>query len=77
MILLFGSIATVGLNTLTKNKIDIHQSRNLMTVAVTLVFGIGEFSLCGIVAILLNLILPKTLGAVDLSYWQPNHHTSQ
>ncbi|WP_341661013.1 uracil-xanthine permease family protein [Vibrio sp.] len=74
MILLFGSIATVGLNTLIKNKVDLHQSRNLVIVAVTLVFGIGgmafgigEFSLqgvslCGIVAILLNLILPKSLG---------------
>lgn len=74
MILLFGSIATVGLNTLIKNKVDLHQSRNLVIVAITLVFGIGgmafgigEFSLqgvslCGIVAILLNLLLPKDLG---------------
>ena len=74
MILLFGSIATVGLNTLIKNKVDLHQSRNLVIVAITLVFGIGgmafgigEFSLqgvslCGIIAILLNLILPKNLG---------------
>ncbi|NOH72139.1 uracil-xanthine permease [Vibrio pectenicida] len=74
MILLFGSIATVGLNTLIKNKVDLHQSRNLVIVAITLVFGIGgmafgigEFSLqgvslCGIIAILLNLILPKDLG---------------
>jgi uracil permease len=54
--------------------VDLNQSRNLVIVAVTLVFGIGgmafgigEFSLqgvslCGIVAILLNLILPKALG---------------
>lgn len=75
MILLFGSIATVGLNTLIKNKVDLNQSRNLVIVAVTLVFGIGgmafgirEFSLqgvslCGIVAILLNLVLPKALGS--------------
>ncbi|MBU2898716.1 uracil-xanthine permease family protein [Vibrio hepatarius] len=74
MILLFGSIATVGLNTLIKNKVDLHQSRNLVIVAITLVFGIGgmafgvgEFnlqgvSLCGIIAILMNLILPKDLG---------------
>ncbi|MCW8334514.1 uracil-xanthine permease family protein [Vibrio paucivorans] len=74
MILLFGSIATVGLNTLIKNNVDLHKSRNLVIVAITLVFGIGgmafgigEFSLqgvslCGIVAILLNLILPKDLG---------------
>ncbi|MDW6001545.1 uracil-xanthine permease family protein [Vibrio mangrovi] len=74
MILLFGSIASVGLNTLIKNHVDLHKSRNLVIVAVTLVFGIGgmafgvgEFSLqgvslCGIVAILLNLILPDDLG---------------
>ncbi|EAS41387.1 uracil-xanthine permease [Photobacterium profundum] len=74
MILLFGSIATVGLNTLIKNQVDLHKARNLVIVAVTLVFGIGgmafgigEFSLqgislCGIVAIALNLILPDDLG---------------
>ncbi|MDG3088839.1 uracil-xanthine permease family protein [Vibrio hannami] len=74
MILLFGSIATVGLNTLIKNNVDLHKARNLAIVAVTLVFGIGgmafgigEFSLqgvslCGIVAIVLNLVLPHDLG---------------
>ncbi|UXI01892.1 uracil-xanthine permease family protein [Photobacterium sp. TY1-4] len=74
MILLFGSIATVGLNTLIKNQVDLHKARNLVIVAVTLVFGIGgmafgigEFSLqgvslCGIVAIVLNLVLPDNLG---------------
>ena len=74
MILLFGSIAAVGLNTLIKNQVDLHKSRNLVIVGVTLVFGIGgmafgigEFSLqgislCGIVAILLNLVLPNDIG---------------
>lgn len=74
MILLFGSIATVGLNTQIKNQVDLHKSRNLVIVAVTLVFGIGGMafgvgdfslqgvSLCGIVAIVLNLVLPNDLG---------------
>ncbi|MEZ8146847.1 uracil-xanthine permease family protein [Enterovibrio norvegicus] len=74
MILLFGSIATVGLNTLIKNQVDLHKARNLAIVAVTLVFGIGGMafgigdfslqgiSLCGIVAIFLNLVLPKDMG---------------
>ena len=74
MILLFGSIATVGLNTLIKNNVDLHKSRHLAIVAVTLVFGIGGMafgiggfslqgvSLCGIVAIILNLTLPHDLG---------------
>ncbi len=70
MCLLFGSIATVGLNSLIKNQVDLNIPRNLCIVGVTLVFGIGgmafgigEFSLsgislCGIVAILMNLLLP-------------------
>jgi uracil permease len=74
MILLFGSIATIGLNTLIKNQVDLHKARNLTIVGVTLVFGIGGMavgigdfnlqgvSLCGIVAIALNLILPDDLG---------------
>ncbi len=41
MILLFGSIATVGLNTLIQSKVDLHKSRNLVIVGITLVFGIG------------------------------------
>ncbi|MBU2967499.1 uracil-xanthine permease family protein [Amphritea sp. 2_MG-2023] len=70
LILLFGSIAAVGLNTLIKARVDLAEQRNLVIVATTLVFGIGgmvvgqgEFSmqgvsLCGVVAILLNLLLP-------------------
>ena len=71
MILLFGSIASVGLNTLIRHQVDLANPRNLCIVSVTLVFciggmafGIGTFSLqgvslCGIVAISLNLLLPK------------------
>ena len=69
--LLFGSIAVVGLNTLVRHQVDLSQARNLCIVSVTLVFGSGGMvigndsfslqgiSLCGVVAILLNLILPK------------------
>jgi uracil permease len=77
MILLFGSIATVGLNTLVKAQVDLAKSRNLVIVATTLVFGIGgmsigngEFtlqgiSLCGLVAIFLNAVLPHRDEIVD------------
>jgi uracil permease len=70
LILLFGSIAAVGLNTLVKAQVDLAKQRNLVIVATVLVFGIGGMaigsgdlnlqgvSLCGIVAIVLNLILP-------------------
>ncbi|CAE6895055.1 MULTISPECIES: uracil-xanthine permease family protein [Pseudomonas] len=72
--LLFGSIAVVGLNTLIRHQVDLSEARNLVIVAVTLVFGIGGMvigagdvslkgiSLCGIVAILLNLLLPGGKG---------------
>lgn len=72
--LLFGSIAVVGLNTLIRHQVDLSEPRNLVIVAVTLVFGIGGMvigagdvslkgiSLCGIIAILLNLLLPGGKG---------------
>src|SRR5690554_622284 len=64
--LLFGSIAVVGLNTLIRHQVDLSQSRNLVIVGVTLVFGIGNMvlgqlegiALCAVVAIILNLVLP-------------------
>lgn len=70
MVLLFGSIASVGINILIKHKVDLSVSRNMCIVSLVLVFGIGGMifdfgsyalqgiSLCGILAILLNLILP-------------------
>ena len=72
--LLFGSIAVVGLNTLIRHQVDLSEARNLIIVAVTLVFGIvgmviggKEFalsgiSLCAISALLLNLVLPGGAG---------------
>ncbi len=71
MILLFGSIAVVGLNTLVKSGDDLTAPRNLSIVALTLVCGIGGMhiggsqfslegvSLCAILGIVLNLVLPK------------------
>lgn len=71
MILLFGSIAAIGLKTLVSDRTDLEQPRNLVIVSTVLVLGIGAFSveigsfvlqgvsLCGVVAIVLNLLLPK------------------
>ncbi|GGB15348.1 uracil permease [Agarivorans gilvus] len=71
MCLLFGAIAAIGLNTLISKQVDLTIPRNLVIVSVTLVFGIGgmvvgigEFTLkgvglCGILAIILNIVLPK------------------
>lgn len=70
MVLLFGTIAVVGLRTLVTAQVDLSTSKNLAIVAVVLVFGlggmhfnVGSFQLKGIAlaaisAILLNLLLP-------------------
>ena len=70
MILLFGSIAVVGLNTLIKAQVDLSKPRNLVIVSIVLVFGIGDLalnvgdltlkgvSLCAIIAVILHLVLP-------------------
>ena len=70
MILLFGTITVVGLNTLVRAGQDLMIPRNMTIVAVILVFGIGGMAftvgtfklagigLAGITGVLLNLILP-------------------
>ncbi|OOS00242.1 uracil permease [Haemophilus paracuniculus] len=71
MMLVFGSIAAVGMSTLIRAKVDMGEPRNLCIVSVVMTFGIGgmwinigEFSLkgislCAIAAIIMNLVLPK------------------
>ncbi len=71
MVLLFGAIAVIGINTLVRAGTDLMQPRNLAIVAIILVFGIGGMSfdlaivklggigLAGVVGVLLNLILPQ------------------
>lgn len=70
MVLLFGAIAVIGINTLVRAGTDLMQPRNLAIVAIILVFGIGGMNfdlavvklggigLAGIVGVLLNQILP-------------------
>ena len=70
LMLLFGAIVVVGLNSLVKAQHDLTQPRNLVIVALILISGIGgltltwgDFSLtgiglAGIIGVVLNLILP-------------------
>ena len=41
MLLLFGSIASVGVQNLINHKVDLNQTRNIIIVSVTLTMGIG------------------------------------
>lgn len=71
MILLFGMITAVGLNTLARSKTNLTVPRNLVIVSLILVCGIGgmkfsagsfsieKIGLAGILGLILNLVLPK------------------
>lgn len=71
MLLLFGAIMVVGLNTLVKSGEELTEARNLSIVGLILVFGIGgmnfsagEFTLqgiglAGILGVTMNLVLPR------------------
>jgi len=70
MLLLFGTIATVGIQNLIQHKVDLNSTRNIIIVSITLTMGIGgavltggSFSISGIglsavIGVLLNLLLP-------------------
>ncbi len=45
MMLMFGSVAAVGLNTLIKARVDLEEPRNLVIVSSVLVMGIGGLAL--------------------------------
>ena len=71
MLLLFGSIASVGISNMIQAKIDMGSTRNLIIVSLILTIGIGgaiisvgSFTLSGIglaslVGVILNLVLPE------------------
>ena len=72
MLLLFGSIASVGIQNLVNHKVNLDETRNIIIVSVVLTLGIGgailpmgSFSLSGIglsalAGVILNLVIPKT-----------------
>ena len=72
LLLLFGIIASIGMQTLIKEKVDLQDPRNMIIVSIILVFAIGGMSfnfggvgfsgigLGAIVGIFLNIVLPKT-----------------
>lgn len=71
MLLLFGTIASVGINNLIKNKVDMGNTRNLVIASLILTLGIGGaemtfgsitmggIGLAALVGVVLNLIIPQ------------------
>ena len=72
MLLLFGTIASVGVQNLMQNKVDMNETRNVIIISVMLTMGLGgavlssgSFAISGIglsavIGVILNLVLPKT-----------------
>lgn len=72
MLLLFGTIASVGVNSLVKNQVDLGNTRNLVIASLILTLGIGgaeltfgSFTIGGIglaalAGVILNLIIPHS-----------------
>lgn len=73
MLLLFGTIASVGVSTLVKNKIDLGNTRNLVIASLILTTGIGGaemtignitiggIGLAALVGVFLNLVIPNNI----------------
>lgn len=73
MLILFGTIASLGINNMIQNKTDLSDTRNILIVSLILTVGIGgavlqwgSFSISGIglaavLGVVLNLVLPKEL----------------
>jgi len=71
MLLLFGAIMVVGLNTLVRAGEDLLEPRNMVIVALTVILGVGGLKfnfgpvsfegigLAGVTGVLLNLLLPQ------------------
>ncbi|HMM39509.1 MAG TPA: uracil-xanthine permease family protein [Desulfovibrio sp.] len=71
MVLLFGAIMVVGINTLVRAGQDLMEPRNMVIVALIVIFGVGGMSfgagefklegigLAGITGVVLNLLLPE------------------
>lgn len=78
MMLVFGSIAVVGISTLIKARVDVSEPRNLAIISVVMTFGIGGMlvnfgevslkgiSLCAIIAVFMHIILPKEKKPVTI-----------
>ncbi len=75
--MLFGTIASVGIQNLIQHKVDFNDQRNVIIASVMLTLGLGgavisagNFSIGGIglsaiIGVILNLVLPKTKKAEE------------
>lgn len=82
VIILFGMIASIGARTLVNNKVDFSKTRNMIIIALELVFGLGGamipitfgdtqitlvgMALAAIIGIIANIVLPQEKDEEEL-----------
>lgn len=74
-VVVFGLITVAGARIWIQNRVDFTDNRNLIVVAVTLIFGAGDFTLT-FGSFVLNGIGTATFGAIIL-YWLLNRKREQ
>jgi uracil permease len=88
MILLFGAIMVIGVNTLVKSGEDMTKSRNMSIIALIVIMGVGGMSfncgeycfggigLSGVIGVILNLVIPKDKNEENEKVEDKNESTS-
>lgn len=77
MVILFGSIATIGLKSFVREKVDFSNPRNILITAVMLVFGLGNVSLWKFKGVGLAALIGLTLQIIFLIYDVINKNQSE
>lgn len=68
MVILFGSIATIGLKSFVREKVDFGKSRNILIAALMFVFGLGDVSLWRFEGVGLAALIGLSLQIIFLIY---------
>jgi len=73
MIILFGSIATIGFKTYVKNNVDFSDTKTLFIASVMIVFGLGNVSVWKFSGVGLSALIGLGLQIIFLLY---NNYTN-
>ncbi len=68
MVLLFGSIATIGLKSIVREGVDFNNSRNIVIVSVMLVFGLGNVSVWQFSGVGLAALIGLSLQIIFIAF---------
>ncbi|MFW5998712.1 MAG: solute carrier family 23 protein, partial [Halanaerobiaceae bacterium] len=68
MVILFGSIATIGFKSFVREKVDFNKSRNILIASTMFVFGLGDITIWKFNGVGLAAIIGLTLQIIFLIF---------